>query len=307
MAQDLVQSSFECLLGWKWHGFSGQPVLVLNCPHGENYLLLSELISPAAVHAHCLSSYQHAPCRSVWLPLLSCGEQKHLPLAFSSRDWTNPALTVSPQTSRAPAPSPPWWPSAGLAPVCQWISWTGEPQSDTVLQLWFHKCGIIEKNDLSWPAGYTLANTFGLCHSGILLPHVQLQVHQDTHSLNSVGPSISPRRIPLIVTCHQMDFCTADPNILSQAVQTIFHPLYCHLSCPYLTFLQRHSEDFGVFLRCFESYSPSVKKTTINLDRNVFVMFFSECLTLQINWVFVYKFYLYLYQVGSVDLGLKTF
>lgn len=38
MLQDLVQLSSECLLGWKWHIFSGQPVLVLNYPHGQNYL-----------------------------------------------------------------------------------------------------------------------------------------------------------------------------------------------------------------------------------------------------------------------------
>lgn len=38
MAQDLVQLSVKSLLRWKWHSFSGQTVLVLNCPHGENYL-----------------------------------------------------------------------------------------------------------------------------------------------------------------------------------------------------------------------------------------------------------------------------
>lgn len=306
MAQDLVQWSFECLLGWKWHSFSGQPVLSAELPSWWklpptiriNFPCCSSCPLPFILSA-CTMQKCLTPVTELWrakaspLGLLITGLDK------SSSDCLSSNITCScPLTTLVTL----CWSCSSLKLKNEFLE-LGNPR---VTQLWFHKCGIIEKNDLSWPAGYTLANTFGLCHSGILLPHVQLQVHQDTHSLNSVGPSISPRGIPLVVTCHQMDFCTADPNLLSQAVQTIFHPLYCHLSSPYLTFLQRHSEDFWVFLRCFETYSPSVKKTTINSVRNVFVMF-SECLNLQINWVFVYKIYLYLYQVGSADLGLKTF
>lgn len=123
MAQDLVLSSFECLLGWKWHSFFGQPFLVLNYPHGENYLPNIKWISLAAVCAHCLSSSQCVPHRR--LLLLNCGKQKHLPLAFSSWDWTNPALPVSLQTSCAPVPQPPGWSRCSLS--MNFLNW-GTPE-----------------------------------------------------------------------------------------------------------------------------------------------------------------------------------
>lgn len=252
---------------------------------------------------------------------------------------------------------------------------------DTVLQLWFHKCGITEKNDLCWPAGYTLANTaqhgwslpqWHCCHMLSLMPTrapILKSCFLDSwpdwtiaqgYSIPCEGPGIclcwlswgscqsipstarvpldsSPAlqhvthipaiwyhtKVPVINKCiwqcwHQYPFqrsttssnlpldgfYTADPNLLSQAVQPIFHPLYWQLFHLYLTFLQRCSEDFGVLVRRFESCSPCIKKCNQFQQKYICNI---ECLTSQINWGFIYIIYLYLYKVGIVDLGLKIF
>lgn len=126
----------QVLKVWKWHRFSGQPVLEGNLFMLKMIFLTSEWISCAAAGAHCLLPYQCAPHKRVWLMLLSWGEQNHLPWPSLHGPWQNQVRLL---LFKYQMLLPPHCPGDSLLVLLQFVSELLELRNfrdDTVPQLW---------------------------------------------------------------------------------------------------------------------------------------------------------------------------
>lgn len=147
-------------------------------------------------------------CLPYRLPSASSGVPQDA-RAFSSALWTSPALSHS-SYAICSSLQPSWWPFTGL-----WCSnlfpGIAGPKLDMVLQIWSQKCWTEGKDQYTWPAGHSPANTalHGLplpCCEGTLMDNSCLVNQQDSQVIFCKADScpVRPQPTPPEVTVFQM-------------------------------------------------------------------------------------------------------
>lgn len=139
VTHDFIKSGTGNLQGWRWQNSSGQPVPMMDSPHGEKVFPYNQsetllfqfesIVSHPLVTQHCEEPvFLDNLLIDIVRLLLGLPEDTKERIFFFPPGWTRAVPSVSIYSVNATASSAYWWPAVKLAPIYRCLTFTEDPK-----------------------------------------------------------------------------------------------------------------------------------------------------------------------------------